>query len=1298
ILILLILLFFSVIESKAQTFINNTIEPDDWTDSISRIVTVNGLPANLCGGNVELIQVNLNMGDSVNSHSLGKMSVTLTSPEGNTITIVVYNPIGTCTFPGAGDIKLRTKFRDNQYLVWPAEHAAGAYPWHIGYYRTGTVNNFSDFCGENPNGDWLVKFHEYTVTDGAQFNKVELIFKNALPENDQTLDDSPDNCDTPGCIGGDQITIATNNSYTPYGEDLPNTLEGCGWNGAQNNSGWFGFTPTETSCIITISGLSDFVQAICVGNSAGLCTAANYYLLTGGCPYNLINDDYPSAQYSNGSDANMQFKLSNLIIGETYYLVLDGTGGVISPFYIEVDNADFCTICPIPTITQQPSDITICEGDNAIYTVSAFGNPPLSYQWKVNEGSGFINASGGVYTGITTDTLVITGASSSMNGYEYCCQISDLCGPAQSDTVILIVNALPSANAGSDVAICNGNSTTIDASGSTGNPVLTYDWDNGLGAGVSHSVSPLSNTTYTVTATDGNSCTNTDAVVVTVNALPSVNAGIDQTVCTGTAVTLSGSGATSYIWDNGLTNGTPFTALSTITYTVTGTDGNGCSNTDQVIVTVNALPIVSFTGLNSPYCAGDPQFNIVGNQAPSGTYTPAFIDNGDGTATIDPTVAEIYNITYSYTDGNGCLASDVQQLTINEIPSVNSLLITDITVCAAPYDGEITVTATGGAGVYDYSIDGGTYSSNNTFTGLNVGAYTISILDTNSCSLDTIVTVNNNAGFNIDSIIVSEILCFGDTNAQLTIYAQDAVIYSIDNGTTYGSDSIFYNLGAGTYNIMAQDAGSCIDISIINISEPSSLELNTSFTNESCNGSNGTAEVNVTGGIIPYNYLWSNDSTDYIITNLSAGNYSVTVTDNNGCSTDTSLTIINDGGILSTSFTNITDVDCYGNSTGSGTIQVTGSGTYTYLWSNGDTTATTSGIPAGTYFMTVSDLFGCSGFDTLLITQPAILSYSDSIVNVTCHGYNNGQIYLNVTGGTPSYSYSWIGPNSFSSTSANISNLSHGGYYVTITDANDCSVSGIEFSISEPEKPVTIVISANPPECYNNADGIANATVTGGTPPYEYFWSNDDTGTSASNLGSGEYNITVIDGNLCTEIDTFFISAPDQIISNETITNTSCIGNNDGNILLNVSGGTAPYSFVWNTDPVQYDSLVINLFANDYSVTITDFNNCAAVNQYTVSEGTDICLNIPNVFTPNGDGVNDIWEITGINLYEKVDLEIFNRWGDVIYAYSGSGSGYASNPWDGTFNGRELPISSYIYVLDIIDSSESYNGIVTIKK
>ncbi|MFH2141886.1 MAG: gliding motility-associated C-terminal domain-containing protein [Bacteroidota bacterium] len=1091
-----------------------------------------------------------------------------------------------------------------------------------------------------------------------------------------------------------------------------------------------------------------------------------------------------------------------------------------------------------PTVTLSSNDTTICAGSSVIFTAGG----ATDYEFFVNGASQGAPSPVNVFS----TSLLIDGDIVTVDGTNSGCTGS-------SSGITFVVSALPIVDAGVDQTVCEGTSVTLSGSGAS-----SYTWDNGVFDGIPFTPA-VGSITYTVTGTTGG-CSNTDLVVVTVNASPLVSfTGLDSVYCgAGDPILLTGNHAPDGtftgvdVTDYG--NGTAgYTHATTGTYTVTYTytDINGCTISDIQTVAVNPLPSVSFVGLNSPYCAGNPQFNIVGNQAPSGTFSPAFIDNGDGTATINPSVPGIYNITYSYTDGNGCSASDVQQLTINELPSVNSISITDVTVCSNPYDGEITIVANNPTGM-EYSIDGGAYSSNNTFTGLNVGAYTISILDTNACSIDTVVTVNNNTGFYIDSVIVSDILCFGDTNAQLTIYAQNAVTYSIDSGTTYVSDSIFYNLGAGSYMIMAQDAGSCNDVSIINISEPSVIELNSSSTDESCGASNGSAQVIVSGGTIPYSYLWSNDSTDYIINNLPEGNYSVTITDINGCSADTNINIINNGGIIASTFINIIPADCYGNLTGSATVQPTGSVPFTYIWSNGDTTETVSGISAGIYYVTVYDAYNCTVIDSVMITQPdslevivtvndavcggsdgsayvvvnggtpnfsyqwednigTVISITDSIsnigfgdytievtdangcqsiqsihidnsgggnivvnsaINVSCYGQTDGEIVVSIAGGTPDYTYEWSTGDSIvtSATSDTLSGLSGGIYFITITDINGCSTD-TSITITEPGA-ISISFISIETSCNNTSDGQINLTVTGGVPPFTYLWAPSgftQTGSMYSGLPAGSYALTVTDNSGC------YATIPEITVTKPTVLDIlvngispSCYGENSGSVSVIANGGTPPYSYIWNstvmTTPV-FDSVASGLISGTYFITVTDSRLCDTVDYVTLTDPTAINLTIvdtvisylgqitttvtggnppylylwsngattshieglntgdyiititdasncylsdtveikipliiPTMITPNGDGFNDAWEITNIGEYENIHVEIYNRWGDIVFIFSGSGIEYMNSPWDGTHNGADLPMSSFVYIIDLLNGSEPYNGVVAIKR
>ena len=277
------------------------------------------------------------------------------------------------------------------------------------------------------------------------------------------------------------------------------------------------------------------------------------------------------------------------------------------------------TVNTLPTVGAG-SDQTVCFGDNV--TLAGSGSAS-TYFWD----NGITDNT--AFTASTTTTYTVTGKDGN--------------NCSNTDQVTVTVHALPTVSAGSDQAICIGGEVTLAGSGAS-----TYTWDNGVTN--NSAFSPNTTTTYTVTGTDANGCQNTDQVTVTVNALPTVSAGSDQTVCFGDNVTLSGSGASTYAWDNGVTNNTSFTASATTTYTVTGTDGNGCQNTDQVTVTVNALPTVS-AGADQTVCFGD-NMTLSGSGASTYAWDNGITDNTAFTASTTTT----YTVTG--TDANGCINTD----------------------------------------------------------------------------------------------------------------------------------------------------------------------------------------------------------------------------------------------------------------------------------------------------------------------------------------------------------------------------------------------------------------------------------------------------------------------------------------------------------------------------------------------------------------------------------------------------------------------------------------------------------------
>jgi len=325
------------------------------------------------------------------------------------------------------------------------------------------------------------------------------------------------------------------------------------------------------------------------------------------------------------------------------------------------------------------------------------------------------------------------------------------------------------------------------------------------------------------------------------------------------------------------------------------------------------------------------------------------------------------------------------------------------------------------------------------------------------------------------------------------------------------------NLGPGIYTVTVTDANGCNVVKTVELTEPGVLtESGTVVTNVSCNGNDdGSIQLNMTGGTNPYLYIWSTGSVLDNINGLSPGTYSVTVTDINGCTYTNTFTITQPNTLTSTISGSISP-NCNGSN--DGTIDLTVSGgtlPYTYSWSNGATTEDQSGLGGGTFSVTVTDANGCSTTaNTTLINPPLLVAASVNATDITCFGNGDGAVDLTVSGGTLSYTYSW----SNGATTQDLSNLNQGTYSVTITDANGCSATG-SATVNEPALLTAVVTSfTDSLACNAVGQGAIDITVSGGTTPYTYSWSNGTTTEDQSGLSGGTYDVTVTDANGCTAL------------------------------------------------------------------------------------------------------------------------------------------------------------------------------------
>jgi len=421
------------------------------------------------------------------------------------------------------------------------------------------------------------------------------------------------------------------------------------------------------------------------------------------------------------------------------------------------------------------------------------------------------------------------------------------------------------------------------------------------------------------------------------------------------------------------------------------------------------------------------------------------------------------------------------------------------------------------------------------------------------------------------------------------------------DGTFTGTDIIDNGNGTanythstiGTHNITYTytNGNGCtnVDTQIVNVYNIPVIDT-ILVTNATCGAFDGSATVNVSGGTPNYSYLWTNNDTTITADSLASGNYSITVSDNNACSTSQNFTVSNVGG-GTLNVDTIRPVICYGDDDGAVIISVNGgTPSYTFQWEN-DTNITNQPIDTlyslspGNYSVTVIDGSGCLYYETVNISGPTLaLEVSDTIItDVSCYGLSDGQLELVTIGGTPPYSYTW-NPTGYSQNGNIYSGLPASSFDIIIVDSNGCNISLVKIPVIQPQQLENTLISSAS-SCYDDSTGTINAFVNGGTPPYTYLWSNGDTGNPIGGLVSGEFYVTITDTNSCSIIDTTTVVSPINILSQETITDVSCIGNNDGAINLEVNGGTSPYTLTWSHDASIIDTVAQELYTGDYDVT-----------------------------------------------------------------------------------------------------------------
>ena len=926
------------------------------------------------------------------------------------------------------------------------------------------------------------------------------------------------------------------------------------------------------------------------------------------------------------------------------------------------------------------NDTTICFGD----TIQLSANGGASYLWNPNDS-------------LSNDTVSNPLAWPSIST-QYIVNITDTAACVNNDTILITVNPIPNANAGNDIDICYGDSIQLSASGG-----INYLWSPNDSLSNNTINNPLAwpsdTTQYIVLVTDASNCSNSDTLNINVNNLPIADAGLDVWVCPGDSAQLSASGGISYIWSpiTGLSNpniSNPNVSLTdTLIYLVSVTSSNGCIDSDSITVFANQT-VPSDAGNDTTICSGD-SIQIGGNPTSvTGTtylWSPSTSINDDTLANpvVFPTVSTMY---YVITSNDTCTGLDSIFVDVLSSPNINAGV--DIQICLGD---SATLSASGGASYLwtpTLNIFGDTIISNDTIANpivypVDTTNFIVIGTDANSCNNSDTITVivnplpNAFAGIDIN-------MCIGDT-ANLSASGGLSYLWtpndSLSNNTI--NNPLAWPIDSTLYFVQVTDSNSCISNDSININVSALPNVNAGIDDTICLGETvqliGTGAIyyqwspndSISNNSVAYPFVWPSATTTYILDGtdaLSCSNIdSVTIVVN-------SLPSINAG----------SDIEiCLGDS-----ASLSASGGISYQWSpnifiSNSVISNPLAYPIDTsnYIVSGFDANNCSSSDTItIIVNPLPNANAGFNVNI-CEGDNT---LLNASGGQ---SYLWT-PSNYVNHDTIASPLAYPDtsmqFIVQVTDSNSCIATDTMLVI------VFMIYTVDDTTICNGDSARLNVF---GEPAVNFLWT-PNTNISNPNIinpwvypnSTTTYTITATDSQGCIDQDDVVVEISDL----QALFTSNLDGGCDGAIVTFTNTSDPSLDFIWyfsdastSTDEIVEHTFDFNENFDAY-LEVTNSLGCIDTSFFsgnTLSFEDYFDINIPNVFTPNGDGENDLFsvEVPG-KIYECVDMKIYNRWGQVIFISTGN-----NLKWDGRTNvGIPAPEGTYFYTIDI--KEKSYNG------
>ena len=926
-----------------------------------------------------------------------------------------------------------------------------------------------------------------------------------------------------------------------------------------------------------------------------------------------------------------------------------------------------------------------CKGESSgSVMLLVIGNGPYTFQWGgVAASNGNVPTATGLGVGTATVTVTDMGAGGLSTTKTF------MITEPTSAVTALVTNQV-NVFCPSDP---NGSITITPAGGT---PPYTADWCCSLPDNV-FTQSGLSAGTYSVTVADANGCTKVlsniniqsqnNPLVINMTPVPIPQGG-------GGAINVNASGGTgtlAYSWsgpNNFSSTSEDISGLNTPgDYCLTVTDASGCT-AEKCVFLPRELVITNFI-ITKP-CPGATNgsidLTIQGGVEPI-TYKWTKMGQA-GTIGTTQDIPNLGSGTYfvMVSDASG------QQITGTFEVTVNNLVITP-TIIPSPNgnDGSIGLSIQGGNAGYTFawSPNAGSGAS---ITGLAPGQYCVTITYQSVCSFEACYNVPGQAlGLAISG--QTPVDCFGDDNGTVTVnIAGGTGPYTVEIGeNSYpfnaAGNYTITDVPAGTYDIVLSDSQGGQVTKSVTISEPAPIAVDVIVVHDTEDpGCTGNITLGITGGTPTYSVGWNAPIMGPQVV-VCAGNYNAVITDSHGCQVTLPNIVVN---TFSESAV-IEDNDCEDDQTGSITLNLTGGNTpYTVKWresENGPVIAQGVSLPnlgAGTYYAEITEASGnilhrsytIDIASNLRVETGATTDYNGYAVS--CAAAADGVLKATAMGQAGTATYEWLLNGSVVGMDATLNNVAPGLYTIRVFD-NDCTIER-QIEVSAPPALTVDALNIKPTECKGERNGEIVVQAAGGVTvqPYIYRWDNNDFGPVADLLPSGEHTVSVTDGNGCEIVQSFTVPEPEVLqvtVETEPATEKDC----NGTARAVVTGGNPPYNYNWLTQNNAATAIITGLCPGEYEVEVTDFNGCQGkTGKGTVEDKRFPCLEERVVITPDGNGSNDEFIIFCIGELVDNHLEIYNRWGQLVFETDDY-----DNTWEGTSqNGEPLPEGPYYYILE----------------